>query len=256
MKGVLRLRIAIFSDVHANLNGLDAVLEDIRLRGGADILVAAGDLVTDGPRPAETFERLVEAGCLIIRGNHDEYLLGRGKEMIHTDKRDNLWKQTLWARQQLSKEQLALMEQQPFHRTFSPGPDIEGHDLLVVHANLKSVYGFTGIDQPAERLDEFYGGAPASVKVIAFGHWHGASVREWRGRRLVNVASVAYPVDRAKLAAYTFFTWNDQTEHWQIEQHRVSFNWREEARLLRESDMPGEMWHLKYYFDPEEEMVA
>src|SRR5690349_22814649 len=102
MKGVLRLRIAIFSDVHANLNGLNAVLEDIRLRGGADAIVAAGDLVTDGPRPVETFDRLLEAGCLLIRGNHDEYLLGRGRETIHADKRDNLWKQTLWAKRQFN----------------------------------------------------------------------------------------------------------------------------------------------------------
>lgn len=252
------MRIAIFSDVHANLNGLNAVLADIEARGGADVLVAAGDLVTDGPRPTETFDRLVEAGCLMIRGNHDEYLLGRGKEMIHPDKRENTWKQTLWVREQFNVERLAYLEKQPLQRIFSPGPNIKGHDLMVVHANLKSVYGFTGIDQPIERLGDYYGNAPTSVKVIAFGHWHGASVREWRGIRLVNVASVAYPVDRAKLAAYTFFTWDNLAERWQVEQHRVPFDWREEARLLRQSTIPGDLWHLRYYFDPkeEEELVA
>ena len=250
------MRIAIFSDIHANLNGLDAVLEDIRLRGGADILVAAGDLATDGPRPCETLDRLIESGCLMIRGNHDEYLLGRGKEMIQPEKRENLWLQTLWATRQVGAKRLAILQQQPFQRTFSPSPGIEGHDLLAVHANLRSVYGWTGhLEQKEEILEELYGNAPANVEVIAFGHWHSNSVRRWHGMKLVNVASVAYPKDRSRLASYTLFTWNNHANIWQFEQHRVPFNWREEAQLLRESGMPGHPWHLKeYYFEPQEDL--
>src|SRR3712207_4819316 len=110
------MRIAVFSDVHANLNGLNAVLADIDRRGGADVVVAAGDLVTDGPRPVETFERLVETGCQMIRGNHDEYLLGRGKETIKLDKRENMWQQTLWANRQFSPGHLAFLDKQPLQR--------------------------------------------------------------------------------------------------------------------------------------------
>lgn len=247
----MELRIAIFSDIHANLSGLNAVLADIEVRGGADILVAAGDLVTDGPRPNETFDRLVEAGCLMIRGNHDEHLLGRELGRFKGDKQYMLH-QTLWATHQFGAERLNLMEQQPLERIFSPGPGIEGHDLLVVHANLKSVYGWTGHREQAEdALDELYGDAPDSVKIIAFGHWHFYSIRHWRNMKLVNVGSVAYPKDRAKLAGYTFFTWDEPTESWQIEQHRIPFNWREEARLLRECTMPGKPWHLDFYHEDE-----
>ena len=252
------MRIAIFSDIHGNLNGLNAVLEDIERRGGADAIVAAGDLVTDGPRPNQTFDRMVETGCLMLRGNHDEYLLGRGREMIQPEKQEDIWRQTLWVREQFGPERLALLEQQPFERVFSPDPAVQGHDLVVVHASLQSVYGFTGIpEQTEEILQELYGSAPTSVEIVAFGHWHFASVRTWRGLKLVNVASISYPKDRARLAGYTFFSWDKQARCWQIEQNRVPFDWREEARLLRECDMPGPAWHVeRYYFEPEEEVMA
>ena len=117
---------------------------------------------------------------------------------------------------------------------------------------MKSVYGWTGHrEQAEEALEELYGDAPASVEVIAFGHWHFYSVRYWRGMQLVNVGSVAYPKDKAKLAGYTLFTWDETSTSWQIEQHRVPFNWREEARLLRECNMPGNPWHLDFYHEDE-----
>lgn len=252
------MRIAVFSDVHANLNGLNAVLEDIARRGGADIVVAAGDLVTDGPRPVETFERLLHTNCLLIRGNHDEYLLGRGKEMIKPDKRENMWQQTMWATRQFPPEYLALLDRQPLQRIFSPGPGIVGHDLLVVHANLNDVYGYTGhLHQEEAALAELYGAAPPGVEIIAFGHWHAHSVRNWRGMRLVNIASIAFPCDRAKLAAYTLFNWDNRLERWRIEQHRVPFDWEEEARLIEECGLPGYLWQLEeFYYETANDRVA
>ncbi|HEX2916752.1 MAG TPA: metallophosphoesterase [Chloroflexia bacterium] len=251
------MRIAIFSDIHANLNGLNAVLDDISRRGGADVLVAAGDLVTDGPRPVETFERLLEANCRLIRGNHDEYLLGRGLDMIRPEKREAVWKQTLWAAHKLGPERLSILEQHPFELTFSPSDGTTGHDLMVVHANLKNVHGYTGhLEQDEKVLEELYGEAPPNVRVIAFGHWHMSSIRHWRGLKLVNVASVAYPKDKAHLAGYTIFDWDRRSRHWQIEQHRVSFNWHEEVECLYSCGMPGDTAHLASFYGVQEQETA
>jgi protein phosphatase len=239
------MKIAVFSDIHANLSGLNAVLDAINRRGDIDHIVAAGDLVTDGPRPVETFDRLLEAGCLLLLGNHDEHLLGRGYEWIKPEKAANTWAQTLWAREKFDAARLEILAAQPFERLFKPAPDVAGHDLLIVHANLNDTYGKTGnSERPADTLHELYGHAPAGVEIIAFGHWHAASVREWNNLKLVNVGSVAYPKDKEKLAGYTLFSWDGQK--WDIEQHRVPFDWREEARLLLASGMT-DLWQMKYY---------
>ncbi len=68
------MRIAIVSDIHGNLVGLDACLADLQAQGGADAIVAAGDLCVDGPKPKKVLQRLEEVGAQCLRGNTDRYL--------------------------------------------------------------------------------------------------------------------------------------------------------------------------------------
>ena len=52
------MRIAVLADIHGNVLALDAVLEDLKQRGGADLTVNLGDSVSGPLWPRETFERL------------------------------------------------------------------------------------------------------------------------------------------------------------------------------------------------------
>ena len=64
-------RIALFSDVHANLPALDAVLGDIEAAGISEVY-CLGDLVGYGPHPTQVVVRLRDAGIPTIKGNYDE----------------------------------------------------------------------------------------------------------------------------------------------------------------------------------------
>ncbi len=75
------MRVLVFSDVHANLTALDAILDDVARRSRAGRPIEAywylGDLVGYGPDPNECVERiraLPKLICLI--GNHDQAALG------------------------------------------------------------------------------------------------------------------------------------------------------------------------------------
>lgn len=68
------MRIAAVSDIHGNLNALEAVLEDIGRRG-ADLIVNLGDIVSGPLQPKETAERLMGLALPTIRGNHERQLL-------------------------------------------------------------------------------------------------------------------------------------------------------------------------------------
>ena len=61
------MRVALVSDVHGNIRGLDACLADLAQQGGADLLVGAGDYCLDGPRPREVLERLAESRGMAVR---------------------------------------------------------------------------------------------------------------------------------------------------------------------------------------------
>ena len=67
-------KIALLSDIHANLHALQAVLDEIR---GMDVdrIVFAGDIVGYGPHPAECVRLVREAGGESVLGNHDFYAI-------------------------------------------------------------------------------------------------------------------------------------------------------------------------------------
>lgn len=64
------MRCAVLSDVHASPAALRCALARLRA-AGADRIVCLGDVVGYGPEPAAAIELLVEAGALVVRGNHD-----------------------------------------------------------------------------------------------------------------------------------------------------------------------------------------
>jgi predicted phosphodiesterase len=67
------MRIAVLSDIHANLIALDAVLASI---GSVDAVWHLGDVVGYGPDPNGVVERLTAIGATGVRGNHDAAACG------------------------------------------------------------------------------------------------------------------------------------------------------------------------------------
>lgn len=67
------MKLALLSDLHANLPALEACLSHARAQGATDLAVL-GDIVGYGPHPGEVVERcreLQQEGATVLRGNHD-----------------------------------------------------------------------------------------------------------------------------------------------------------------------------------------
>ena len=71
------MRVAVLSDIHANLAALDSVIASF---GSVDAVWHLGDVVGYGPEPDGVVERLGEIGAVGVRGNHDAAAVG-GKEI-------------------------------------------------------------------------------------------------------------------------------------------------------------------------------
>ncbi len=69
-------RIALISDIHANLEAFEAVLADVRA-SACEVLVCLGDVVGYGPDPGACVDLAYESCDVILIGNHDEAALGR-----------------------------------------------------------------------------------------------------------------------------------------------------------------------------------
>jgi predicted phosphodiesterase len=67
------MRVAVLSDIHANLRALDAILAEA---GTVDAIWHLGDVVGYGPDPDAVVARLRECGAQGVRGNHDLAAIG------------------------------------------------------------------------------------------------------------------------------------------------------------------------------------
>ena len=67
------MRVAVLSDIHANLVALDAVLATL---GSVDVVWHLGDVVGYGPDPDGVVARLTQIGAVGVRGNHDAAAAG------------------------------------------------------------------------------------------------------------------------------------------------------------------------------------
>ncbi len=70
------MRIAVISDIHANLHALEAVLTAIDAEG-VDEIWCLGDVVGYGPRPNESVALVRERATICLAGNHDLVVLGK-----------------------------------------------------------------------------------------------------------------------------------------------------------------------------------
>src|SRR4030043_168822 len=71
------MRYAILGDIHSNLAAFEAVLQDVKGRGGFDKIWCLGDVVGYGPDPRECIERLRQFEHVCVAGNHDRAAIGK-----------------------------------------------------------------------------------------------------------------------------------------------------------------------------------
>lgn len=220
------MRVAVLSDIHGNLVGLDACLADLLAQGGADKIVAAGDLCIDGPRPKKVLQRLEEVGAQCVRGNTDRYLAAPGEQKFAAAESA----QMAWTRKQLGEKWLSWLRELPFSARFGD----EANQLLVVHANPSNDEEHVWPDADGDLLQRLIGKERAAV--IAFGHLHLPYVRQWRGKLLVDVASAGLPKDGDPRAGYALFTERDGG--WEVKHRRVPFDVKKVATQLADCGIP------------------
>jgi len=68
------MKIAVLSDIHANLHALEAALKDARRRGAKQFL-CLGDTVGYGAQPEECVQLVRSIGAVTVKGNHDAWVL-------------------------------------------------------------------------------------------------------------------------------------------------------------------------------------
>jgi putative phosphoesterase len=239
INGEQSMRLAVISDIHANLLALEAVVADIGARG-VDATVNLGDSVAGPLWPRETIERLAALAWPTVRGNHDRWMLDR--------KDDNLSEADRFARAALTIEQCNTLHGLP--------PSIDINDgILAVHGTpdddtaflTEEMYLDRMIPLSRDRISERLGSA-ISRSVILCGHSHRQSVTQLpHGPLILNPGSVGCPVfadistasslePHSPHARYAILT--RRGERWAAEFFALDYDWDQAAIRARDNGFP------------------
>jgi len=202
-------RILVISDVHANLNALEAVLADA---GDVDETWCLGDLVGYGPDPNECVERIRNLpGLTCQMGNHDYAMVGGiPLSAFNSEARRSL----IWQTDQLSNEN------RDFLRNLAKETSVRGQVSLVHGAPRDPIWEYI-LNTLNARLNLAFFDTPWCF----VGHSHFQAIFQYNqdeddfkieipapgthykmnGRSIHNPGSVGQPRDRDPRAAYAIY---------------------------------------------------
>lgn len=207
-----RRRFLLLSDIHANLEALEAVLRAVARRR-YDRVLCLGDLVGYGANPDPVVSRVRRLpGLVTVRGNHDKVVAGHSSaDNFNASAR----KAAEWTAARLSKDNLA------FVRALPKGPVQLEDGVLLCHGSVADEDSYLFSDYDAH---EAFTAAP--FRVGFFGHTHFPCAFRETGvevefmplkgecveltltpgcRYLFNPGSVGQPRDRNPMASFAEF---------------------------------------------------
>jgi putative phosphoesterase len=233
------MRVALLADIHGNLLGLNAVLEEL-VRDGVDRIVCLGDVAV-GPQPTETLERIRNLDCPVLMGNWDAWFLDGFPEFSDELGRKLVEMGTWWA-DLLSPASRAYM------RTFAQTVTVDlGGDttLVAFHGSPRSYEEGIFATTPDEQVEQLLTGIEAPLVVC--GHTHFQLLRRVGESLLVNPGSVGLPFRRdggvmqiSPWAEYGIVTVD--RDRLGVEFRRTSFDVDALAETMLASGMPHAEW--------------
>ncbi|MCD4814199.1 metallophosphatase family protein [bacterium] len=169
------MRVAVFSDVHGNLEALEAVLADISAYH-ADAIDCLGDVVGYGADPAACLEKIDKQCRVKILGNHEAAMLQPVQDMPM-----NHWahQAARWTRHQLMADHLDIIRQWPMVKV--------GEDARLVHGSPRQPAFFHYI---RDRIDVEVTFEAFHERICVFGHTHQIMVAEEVAKNTVRIHRV------------------------------------------------------------------
>jgi putative phosphoesterase len=229
-------RVAVITDIHANLPALEAALARIN-ELGIEQVYCGGDLVGYGPHPNEVCALIQERAIPTIYGNYD-YAIGRDLEdcgCAYVDRHDREIGQLSidWTLAHTSSEAKAFMRELPFDLRL----EVAGQRVRLVHGSPRKVNEYLFEEKPARTFERI--AALADCDVLVFGHTHKSWVREYGGILFVNCGSVGKPKDGDPRGAFAILEAAGGEVRVTIE--RAEYDALDVAREIRAVGLPDEL---------------
>lgn len=197
------MKYAVISDIHGNMEALNAVLADIEEVEKADKILCLGDLAMAGPEPGAAIDRiksLVEAEKVIcIQGNTDKMIADYNEDILYSLRGKN----EVMANALEADVKILSDSQKEFLKNLPVNEKVEylKNKILMVHGSPRRNDENIFPEMPISEIDEMVKDTDADI--ILCGHTHVPCGYQTESRKtIVNDGSVGRPFSEEPKACY------------------------------------------------------
>lgn len=227
------MKIAVISDIHANLHALTAVINDFEKRG-VDRVFALGDYVMAGPQPVETMKFVITQPWVMIQGNTDKLITD------YSEKTYNDVKASFPVMGEALKYDISVLPQKykDFLKSLPPEKiiEIDGVKIHLVHGsprrNNENIYP----DLREETVEEMT--ASSDADLILCGHTHIPCGYQLNNKKtVVNAGSVGRSMTPDAMPCYAIL--EIENGQFTVEHHFVNYERELAADIIRSHGFDG-----------------
>lgn len=247
------MKIALFSDIHANLPALQAFFKDLDARN-IDSVYCLGDLVGYNIWPNEVVSEIRKRHIPTIAGNYD-FGIGRTSTdcgcAYKTDHDKASGSVSISFTNQIMKdEERQYLRALPAHIRVEFQLNEDKLNLLLVHGSPRKINEYLFEDREEKSLLRIMEQADADI--MCFGHTHkpyhrilSSGTDNIRYRHAVNLGSVGKPKDNDARGCYVLLTLNEKSsvldkESIEVEFVRFDYDVEKAAKAIEDSPLPNE----------------
>lgn len=248
------MKIALFSDIHANLPALEAFFKDVETRN-TDAIYCLGDLVGYNIWPNEVIDEIRRRGIPTIAGNYD-WGIGRSSDdcgcAYKTDEEKAMGKVSISYTNEIVKpEQRAYLRTLPAHIRLEYQLNQEKRNVLFVHGSPRKINEYLFEDRDEKSMLRIMEQADADI--MCFGHTHkpyhrilnSGSEGNDHFRHAINIGSVGKPKDADPRGGYVILTINPDSsvsnkDSIQVEFIRFEYDVEKAAKAVENSPLPND----------------
>jgi putative phosphoesterase len=247
------MRIALFSDIHANLPALKACFKSIE-EEKPDAIYCLGDLVGYNIWPNEVINEIRRRGIPTIAGNYDQGVGLMSDDCgcaYKTEHEQEMGKLSIsFTNSILMPEERKYLSTLPAHIRVEFQLNNDKLNLLLVHGSPRKINEYLFEDRDEKSLLRIM--EQANADIMCFGHTHKPYHRilpstsgNAHYRHAINIGSVGKPKDNNPKGCYVILTINENSsisnkEAIQVEFIRFDYDVEKAAKAVEDSRLPNE----------------
>lgn len=232
------MKIALFSDIHANLPALEELFKSIEEQK-PDGIYCLGDLVGYNIWPNEVINEIRRRGIPTIAGNYD-FGIGRTSDdcgcAYKTEPEKEMGKVSIsYTNSVVKDDERAYLRTLPAHLRIEFQLNDDKMNLLLVHGSPRKINEYLFEDRDEKSMLRIMEQADADI--LCFGHTHKPYHRIIGNRHAINTGSVGKPKDEDPRGCYVMLTINSDGKP-NVEFIRFNYDVEKAAKAVLGSPLP------------------